>query len=167
MIYNNEPIKAVFHSTSNGRTQNASDVWEGDVPYLMSVESPGEELSPSYKSELVKSVDEFKKAFKDYNVGFGKTLIGKINRSESGSVKTIEIGDKIFKGTEIRSIFGLRSASFDVKVSGEKITFYVTGNGHGVGMSQYGANFLASTGSKYKDILKKYYTGVEIINIYE
>lgn len=167
VVYNNEPIKAVFHSTSSGKTENASDVWDGDVPYLVSVESPGEELSPSYKSEVVKSVDEFKDAFKNYNVNFGKSLIGKIKRSESGAVKTIEIGDKTFKGTQLRTIFGLRSACFEVKVSGEKITFYVTGNGHGVGMSQYGANYLASNGYDYKEILKKYYSGVEIINFNE
>jgi len=167
MTYNDEPIKAVFHSTSSGKTENASDVWVGEADYLVSVDSPGEELSPTYKSEKKMSVSDFKTVFEKYDVDFSTKLFGNIKRSEGGAVKTIEIGNKTFKGTEIREILDLRSSCFEITATENEIVVHVTGNGHGVGMSQYGANYLASEGSSYIEILKRYYTGVKIINIYE
>lgn len=162
MVYKDEPVKAVFHSSSSGITENAADVWGGDVPYLVSVESPGEEKCPSHKSKVTVSIDEFKKTVsKKYAVDFSKKIIGTSVKTSGGMVKELEVGNVKIKGTEIRSMFSLRSASFDAVEDGKNIVFDVVGNGHGVGMSQYGANYLASVGYDYKQILKKYYTGIE------
>jgi len=164
ITYNDTPISAVFHSTSSGFTENARDVWGGDVPYLVSVESKGEENSPRYTSSLTLSVDEFK-ATCEKNIqalDWSKGLIGNIERSEAGGIKTIEIGGVKIKGSELRTIFSLRSTNAELSESDGNIEINVIGFGHGVGMSQYGANYLASQGMGYVDILKTYYTGVEV-----
>lgn len=171
ITYDSEPISAVFHSTSSGRTENSEDVWQNALPYLRSVESEGEEKSPRYTSSVMVSYSEFKDKLKSLNndVVFDKSpekWIGNISYNESGSVKNIKIGNKEFKGTDIRSVFSLRSSNFKIEVS-DNITFYVTGNGHGVGMSQYGANHAAENGYSYDKILKKYYSGVEIEDMYK
>ena len=165
ITYNGEVISAVFHSTSSGRTESSKDVWGGDRPYLVGVESKGDELSPKYKSEKEMSLDEFKKTAKANieGVDFEKGVIGDIARSEAGGILTIEIGGVSVKGTVFRKIYDLRSTNVQVKIDGGRVFFDVTGFGHGVGMSQYGANYLAAQGKSYIDILKTYYTGVEII----
>ncbi|MCR4693340.1 MAG: stage II sporulation protein D [Firmicutes bacterium] len=164
ITYNNEVISAVFHSTSSGKTENSKDVWGGDRPYLVSVESPGDVLSPKYKSEKEMSLDEFKKIAKDNieGVDFEKGLIGNIARSDAGGILTVEIGGVAVKGTVFRKIYDLRSTNVEINIDGKKVRFDVTGFGHGVGMSQYGANYLAQQGKTYQEILKTYYTGVEI-----
>lgn len=170
LTYDNEPISAVFHSTSSGKTENSEDVWQNALPYLRSVESEGEDKSPRFKSIKEVSIEEFKQKIKALNkdVTFGndkQSWIGNVIYNESGSVKTITIAGKEFKGTDIRTQFGLRSANFKISID-DKVTFNVTGNGHGVGMSQYGANHAAENGYTYDQILKKYYSGVEISNMY-
>lgn len=164
ITYNNEVISAVFHSTSSGKTENSKDVWGGDRPYLVSVESPGDAFSPKYKSEKEMSLDEFKKIAKDNieGVDFEKGLIGNIARSDAGGILTVEIGGVAVKGTVFRKIYDLRSTNVEINIDGKKVRFDVTGFGHGVGMSQYGANYLAQQGKTYQEILKTYYTGVEI-----
>lgn len=166
VTYNDEPISAVFHSTSGGKTENSEDVWQNALPYLRSVKSEGEEASPRFTSQVTVSYNDFKDKIKKLNDNafFSENTsewIGKSEYNVSGSVKTIVIGGVSFKGTEIRSAFGLRSANFKITVS-DNIVFDVTGNGHGVGMSQYGANYAAQNGYTYDKILKKYYQGVEI-----
>ncbi len=167
VTYNDEPISAVFHSTSSGKTENSEDVWQNPLPYLRSVVSEGEEKSPRYTSEVSVSCEEFKNKIKslDYSVEFDKNpqkWIGDIIYNESGSVKSICVGTGEFKGTQIRSAFSLRSSNFKIKIDDNSVLFSVTGNGHGVGMSQYGANYAAENGYTYEQILKKYYSGVEI-----
>lgn len=167
ITYLDEPISAVFHSTSSGKTENSEDVWQNALPYLRSVVSEGEEKSPRYLSEVKVSSDEFKEIIKKLNSDAvlnnnPQSWIGDIKYNESGSVKEIFIGSVLFKGTEIRSAFSLRSANFKIKVDDKNIIFSVVGNGHGVGMSQYGANFAAENGYTFEQILKKYYSGVEI-----
>lgn len=164
ITYNGEVISAVFHSTSSGKTENSKDVWGGDRPYLVSVESVGDMLSPKYKSEKELSLDEFKKiaAEKLEGVDFSKGIIGNIVRSDAGGIITVEIGGVAVKGTVFRQIYDLRSTNVEITVGKDSVKFDVTGFGHGVGMSQYGANYLASQGKNYEEILKTYYTGVEI-----
>lgn len=166
ITYNGEVAMAVFHSQAgSGRTENSKDVWGGDVPYLISVESHGENTAPNFYSTAVFSFDEFK----------GKLLskqsdavinspedIGTPQVSEGGSVKSITIGGKEFTGRDIRSLFGLRSSCFKIKSDESTVTFEVTGYGHGVGMSQYGANTMAKEGYNYIQILTHYYTGTKI-----
>ncbi len=165
ITYNGEVISAVFHSTSSGKTENSKDVWGGDRPYLVSVDSPGDAESPKYKSEKQIPLAEFKKIAADNieGVDFSNELVGSIARSEAGGILTISIGGKEIKGTQFRSLYDLRSANVQVNISGDTVSFDVTGYGHGVGMSQYGANYLAANGKNYREILKTYYTGVEIV----
>jgi len=167
--YGGEPINAVFHSTSSGITENSKDVWSGDVPYLVSVVSQGEEESPRYKDSVKFSKDEFIKKIS----GSGKSptfsenaseWVGEITKNDSGSINKIKIGGVDFKGTEVRELLGLRSANFEI-IIGENIIVNTLGNGHGVGMSQYGANYMAKHGYTYEQILKKYYTGIKLEKI--
>jgi stage II sporulation protein D len=164
ITYNDEVISAVFHSTSSGKTESSKDVWGGERPYLVSVESPGDTLSPKYKSEKEISLGEFKKLAKDNieGVDFSKGIVGDIARSGAGGILTIEIGGVAVRGTVFRKIYDLRSTNVNINIDGNSVKFDVTGFGHGVGMSQYGANYLAGQGKTYEEILKTYYTGVEI-----
>lgn len=171
ITYNEEPISAVFHSTSSGKTENSEDVWGGNVPYLKSVVSEGEELSPRYTSTVEISAADFQNKLKQKkpDIAFSQERekwVEGIENAESGGVKIIKIGGQIFKGTEIRELFGLRSTHFTLGFREDKIVFQVTGNGHGVGMSQYGANYAASQGATYEEIIKKYYQGVTLQKAY-
>ena len=168
MQYNDAYINSVFHSMSNGRTEKASDVWGGDYPYLQSVPSVGDALSPAHISTVRVSKKDFEDKLKSLNVKLDdkpeKWLKG-ITNTDTGMVKTIKIGDKMFKGTDIRNIFQLKSSTFTVEYKEENFIFTVKGYGHGVGMSQYGANHLASQGFTYEEILKHYYKDIEIKEI--
>lgn len=164
--YQNEPIMAVFHSVSGGRTENASDVWGSEVSYLVSADSPGEEVAPKYKSKVEIDINDFKKLAKDnWNSDTSVSLISDIKRSDAGGVMTAKIGNKKVKGSQIRSVFNLNSTDFDVVTGDKSIVFNVVGYGHGVGMSQYGANYFAGLGWDYKKILKKYYTGIDFADM--
>lgn len=164
ITYNNQPISAVFHSTSSGFTENAKDVWGGDVKYLVSVKSEGDINSPKFKSEAEFSVEEFKKIAESNikDVDWDKGLINNIERSEVGGIKSMDIGGVAIKGSDFRYMYGLRSTNVEIEMLENSVIMYVKGYGHGVGMSQYGANYLAEQGKKYDEILKTYYTGVEI-----
>ena len=161
-VYEEQPIEAVFHSTGSGITENAKDVWGGEVPYLVSVESPGDAESPVYLSDVPVSFKEIKEKVFDKTNKDISVYAGEITRNESGSVKSIDIGGVQFGGVEVREMFSLPSANFEVSLSGENLVFHCKGKGHGVGMSQYGAQYFAKQGMNYKDILKTYYKGIEI-----
>lgn len=166
LVYENEPINAVFHAISNGQTENATDVWGGNYPYLVSVQSAGDKLSPAYKSEVTVTSDEFKKKMTENGASLGDEptkWVEKITNTDTGMVKEIIIGGKSFKGTEIRSIFGLKSSTFAVKYNDGNFVFTVCGYGHGVGMSQYGADYMARQGFSYDEILKHFYKNAELI----
>ena len=164
ITYNGEVISAVFHSTSSGKTEASKDVWGGDKPYLVSVESPGDKESPKYKSKVEMTISEFKKIAEENIAGvdFGKGIIGEIKRSDAGGITEICIGGVTIRGKQLRSLYGLRSTNAVIEISKDKVTFDVTGYGHGVGMSQYGANYMAKNGKDYKEILTTYYKGTEI-----
>ncbi len=169
MIYNGEIVDAVFHSTSSGKTESSVDVWGKPVPYLVSVASLGEELSPKFHSSLSLSIDEFKSKLKSsyQTLAWADTdqLISSIERSSAGGIINIRFGNTIISGTEFRNLFSLRSTNINFEISDTEITMNVTGNGHGVGMSQYGANYLASQGKNFIEILKSYYSGVEVVKL--
>lgn len=168
IVYDGEPISAVFHSTSSGRTESSEDVWGNSRPYLQSVDSSFDKKSPKYASSKTVSIEEFKNTIKsaDESVDFEQGLISDIIDTDGGAVDTVTIGGATFKGTKIRELFGLRSANFTVDIIDNDVIFDVRGYGHGVGMSQYGADFMAKNGSDYKQILKKYYSGVKIEKSY-
>lgn len=165
MTYNGETISAVFHSTSSGSTEAAVDVWGSDVPYLQSVASVGDEQSPKYKSEVSMSEAEFKNIAEDKvdGVDWSKGVVTDIARSGAGGIISLKLGGIEVKGTDFRTIFDLRSTNVEIINENGSVKMSVKGYGHGVGMSQYGANYLASQGKKYEGILKTYYTDVKIV----
>lgn len=170
VLYNGRPILAVFHSSSAGRTAAAGDVWSGDLPYLVSVDSPeGEETVPNYYSTVTFTAAEAKEkllaAHPELKLsGTPNRWFGAAAENGSGRVETVSVGGTDIEGTELRRIFGLRSACFTVAADSESVTFRVTGYGHGVGMSQYGANQLAREGKTWQEILEWYYTGATVGN---
>lgn len=170
VLYNGRPILAVFHSSSAGRTAAAGDVWSGDLPYLVSVDSPeGEETVPNYYSTVTFTAAEAKEkllaAHPELKLsGTPDRWFGAAAENGSGRVETVSVGGTDIEGTELRRIFGLRSACFTVAADSESVTFRVTGYGHGVGMSQYGANQLAREGKTWQEILEWYYTGTTVGN---
>ena len=170
VLYNGRPILAVFHSSSAGRTAAAGDVWSGDLPYLVSVDSPeGEETVPNYYSTVTFTAAEAKEkllaAHPELKLsGAPDRWFGAAAENGSGRVETVSVGGTDIEGTELRRIFGLRSACFTVAADSESVTFRVTGYGHGVGMSQYGANQLAREGKTWQEILEWYYTGATVGN---
>ena len=166
IIYEETPINAVFHSVSAGTTFSAKDVWGSDVPYLLSVDSSLDKNAADFETKEIFTKNDFKNIFYDE---LGVTLsdsaslwFGETEKTSSGMVKHITVADTIYSGTYIRKIFGLRSSAFDVKLVDDNVVFTVYGYGHGVGMSQNGANELAKQGKNYKEILSHYYTGIEI-----
>lgn len=166
-VYNGEPIEALFHSTGSGFTENAKDVWGGDVPYLVSVESPGDMNSPVFLNDVTISFEQFCSKVNNTAGTEISPYVGEIIRNDSGSVKTADLGGIVLTGTKIRELFSLPSANFTVTASDSEFTFHCKGKGHGVGMSQYGAEYFAKQGMNYKEILKKYYQGIDIVNLGE
>lgn len=166
LLYENKPISAVFHSTSSGRTERAADVWGTNVPYLQSVESPGDGDSPRYTGRVEITPREFSENFKKLyvNASFPADVsewFSGIERSEAGGVKTLKVGGVATTGSIIRSLCGLSSTNFTVSASPGAIVFETKGYGHGVGMSQYGARALAEQGKTYREILSWYYKDIE------
>lgn len=167
ITYNGEPINALFHSNSGGKTELPINVWGGNYPYLVSVETSGEEGYSTYSSEVVISKDELIKRvvekYPDFTINFGDNdCIQILDFTESGRVKTLKLGNINISGVEARNIFGLKSARFNCRIEGETIKFSVIGYGHGVGLSQSGSDSLAKQGLDYKSIIKHYYKNVEI-----
>ncbi len=165
MIYEDEVVEAFFFATSGGKTENSEDVWSTSLPYLRSVESPEDKEGTNYRSTAVFTFNEFYSRISPYVGNIpkgGAPSISAPRRTAGGSIAEITICGKNFRGSEIRSIFGLKSANFTVTVSGDKVRFDVVGYGHGVGMSQTGANEMAKNGKKYTEILQHYYTNIQI-----
>jgi stage II sporulation protein D len=169
MVYNNEPITAVYCSMSSGITESSKDVWGTDEPYLVEVQSIGDTLAPGFETKVTFTQEQFKqKVLAKYSdATFSDTTskwIDKFTRSSAGGVITAEVCGKKLRGEDIRSLFNLRSANFNLTYKDSVFTFVVKGYGHGVGMSQYGADYMALQGNNWEDILKRYYKGVEIMN---
>lgn len=166
MLYGGAPILAVFHSSSAGETWNSGEVWAQDLPYLQSVSSPEGEGVPNYYSTVELTEAEFREKFLAARpeADLSGPASGWIRDPvmDGVHVESVTIGGVSVSGPSVRSIFGLRSASFTAEAGDGKITFYVTGYGHGVGLSQYGANAMAEAGADYKTILTHYYTGVTV-----
>ena len=167
ITYNGEPINALFHSNSGGKTEIPLNVWGGDYPYLASVETFGEEGYSTYNSEVVLSKDEFiskvLEKYPNFQIDFlAPDCIKILEYTESERVKTLKLGNINISGVEARTIFGLKSAKFDCRLDGESIKFSVIGYGHGVGLSQSGSDSLAKQGLDYNEIIKHYYKNVEI-----
>lgn len=181
VTYQGKPIEAYYHAASGGSTDNSEDVWQAAVPYLRAVSTEFEAREPSFQQRVEFTIDELEKklgvklrqrkvrtykvAGKDVQVVAEERMdrpIEVLSASRAGRVKDIRIGDKIFSGYSLREILGLRSTKLTYQVVGDKVYFITTGYGHGVGMSQYGAQAMAQAGKTYVDILKHYYKGTEV-----
>lgn len=160
VYYQGNYINALYHSTSNGKTEDASMVWGNSVPYLKSVDSKWDIQASSYLREIKEDFTNVLNLLgisNDTNIQFEI-----ISRDESGRVEKIKVGDKIFDGVTFRNLLKLRSTDFSIMVINNQVSITTKGYGHGVGLSQYGANGMAQEGYTYKEILKHYYTGVEV-----
>ena len=155
LVYDNEPILAAFCSTTNGYTEECENVWTHDLPYLSSVRSIGDELSPYFSETKEISRSELKALT-------GSEGLTVTKRTKAGYVSQVKAGNKTYSGNKIRSLLGLRSTSFDITDKDNSVVITTKGYGHGLGMSQYGACYMANRGSTYKEILAHYYKGAVI-----
>ena len=171
ITYEGEPINAFFHSNSGGTTEVPINVWGGSgYPYLQSVVTSGEEEYTQYSSEVELSfnevIEKIKETHSNIEINFEEeNAIQIIEYTDSGRVRTVKFGNVNLSGVEARSIFGLRSANFSIEQTDTTVKFKVLGYGHGVGMSQTGADSLAKQGQNWEEIVKHFYVGVEITEI--
>lgn len=166
-LWESEPIVAAFHAVSGGRTEASVDIWGGELPYLVSVDSPGEEDAPRWRESFAFTLDEFRRRI--HAVTPEANLIGdpagwfkNSTRTASGTILQVYVGGETYTGAELRGLFGLTSADFTVSTNANTVTFTCTGYGHGVGMSQYGARAMALSGSDAESIIKWYYLGTSV-----
>ena len=167
LTYNGEYCLCAFSAICTGTTESAENVWGEKIPYLVSVKSSGVTHSPQYSSTNTFTKSQFISIMKDLGVSINskanlEETIGKSKISKAGTVLKIEINKKNLTGEQIHSAFSLRSSAFKITATENEVTFKVSGYGHGVGMSQYGADYMARQGSTYDEILKHYYKGSEI-----
>lgn len=170
--YEGELIDATFFACSGGMTEDAAAVWGAEVPYLQSVDSPGEEIAGCYHSTEDVTPREFSKRILEHFseadlTGDPAGWLGTAERTEGDGVKQMIIGGVPMDGVELRRIFGLKSTRFTLEYKDGQFIFDVYGYGHRVGMSQYGAQAMAQAGADAKTILESYYTGVEIVPMAE
>lgn len=167
ITYNGNPIEVLYHSSSGGMTENSENVFASARPYLKSVLSSNEQsYSSKYYGQKNIPISEFIKTMNEKGAQLSSlpltSQISGIKRYESGRIKEITIGKKRFTGKQIRGYFGLNSANFSLQINDETVSFKTVGYGHGVGMSQTGANAMAASGADFKEILHHYYTDVDI-----
>ena len=159
LTYEGDLIEATYFSCSGGSTEDAVAVWGADVPYLQATPSPGEEAAAHYSDSVTFTAAELAHALELDLSGTPSEWFGSVQYTAGGGVDTMIIGEKQFRGTELRKLLGLRSTAFTVTAGESSATFHTRGYGHRVGMSQYGADAMAVTGSSYEDILSHYYRG--------
>jgi stage II sporulation protein D len=162
LTYQGKPIHATFFSTSDGYTEDSEKYWSESLPYLRSVKSPWDQLySPKYKNTMsIPRSEVFRRL--GLSEANGNLNLKVLEKSEHGRVIKIEAGGQTFTGREFRERLELPSTHFSWMVRGNTLEFTAIGYGHGVGMSQWGANGLAKQGKSAEEILRHYYTGVEI-----
>lgn len=172
LTYDNKAILPLYFSTSSGKTENSEEVFSAQYPYLKSVSSPYEEQSPKYYTEKKINKNDFvnllKKNYSSISISSENlnNTVKILDRTTAGSVNTIQVGNKKITGRNMRTIFGLNSSNFDLGFNSDTVIFKVKGYGHGVGMSQWGAEGMAQKNYKYDEILFHYYTDTQIKDIY-
>lgn len=169
LTYNNNLVmEPIYFATSSGMTENSEDVFSNSLPYLRSVESPGEERSGNFKSS---NVFKYKELSQIINNNYNNAKVSSANikkqitiidRTKAGSVKTIKVGTITMTGSKFRTMLGLKSSNFQIKFNLNDIKIDCSGYGHGVGMSQWGADAMAKQGENYMKILSHYYQGTAI-----
>ena len=172
VTYDSEPILPLYFSTSSGKTENSEEVFSAEYPYLKSVDSPYDKYAPKYASTLKITnkdfVSKLKSTYSDISISADNlsSQVKVISRSDGGAVNKIKLGNKELTGRDIRNILSLNSANFEIKFDSSSLDFVVKGYGHGVGMSQWGAQGMAEEGYKYYEILSHYYKDTIIKDIY-
>lgn len=166
MTYDGKPILAAYHDICSGKTESAKTVWGEDIAYLQSVTSDGDRLSPNYETVIGLDKEKFRSAIQIID-GIelpenSEKWVGKTDKTDTGFVRSVEIGETKVDGSDIKKALSLPSRNFTISCKDEKFTIKIIGNGHMVGMSQYGADYMARQGSDWQEILKHYYTGIEI-----
>ena len=166
ITYEDEPILAAYFAISAGKTtEDAANVWEGALPYLVPVDSHWDTEASGYRSTVTLTDAELRKKLTAQSILTGQDPAGWIKvleRSEAGYVTSVQAGDRVLTGQQLRTLLGLRSASFTVEYQKGVFTLTVLGYGHGVGLSQYGAQYLAQHGKDYRTILAHYYPGTQL-----
>lgn len=164
LYYNGEVALTVYHAVSGGTTYSAKDVWSKEIPYLQSVSSEGDKLANNYVSKVEFSKSELKKRLNSaFNIKDKDEILSDRETTELGLVKTVKVFGQKISGSDLRETLELNSSNFDFEQKNGKYIFTVYGYGHGVGMSQYGADYMAKQGYTYKEILAHYYTDCEIL----
>ncbi len=166
ITYDGEPALTVYHGISAGKTQSAQNMWGEDYPYLQSVESPGDKLSPDFINEYSFTPEEFSDKLKNCGVAISESdgeVKTEVSLNSDGYAAFVKIGSSQVSSRDIRAAFSLPSTCFALEYADGKYVFACKGNGHGVGMSQYGADYMARQGSSWEEIIMYYYKGVEII----
>lgn len=169
IVYEKEPIVAAWHAISSGRTESAENVWSGGAAYLAPVDSSFDQNAPEFSTAVTFTAEEARDRIAR---GYPTITLQEdegdwfsvVSRTESGNVQEILVGDHLLTGAQVRSLFGLRSANFGVLWEDGEFCFDVAGYGHDVGLSQYGADYLARQGMSCEEIIQYYYTGVEIVD---
>jgi len=164
ITYNNEPITAAYFSTSNGYTENSEDYWEQELPYLRSVESPWDKDSPKFTDQTIYPRNEIESKL---GITIPNNAVFEISRTNSNRVAYVTIDKEKFTGREIREKLSLPSSDFTIKQNEDYLIFTTKGFGHGIGMSQYGANGMAKEGKSFEDIIHHYYQDVAIQSVEE
>lgn len=162
LTYNGALIEATYYSCSGGRTEDAQAVWGQDIPYLISVSSPGEEQATHYTDTVQFSIEDFCGRLNIEKPRSKNSWIKILEYTAGGGVAEAEIGEQLFTGMELRKLLSLRSTAFTMTVVGDTVTVTTKGFGHRVGMSQYGADAMALKGHSYEKILSHYYPGTNL-----
>jgi len=176
LTYNGQPIEASFFSTSNGYTENAEEYWGGEyIPYLRSVAVPWDKESPKFQATVAFSLSEFERklntrisraalAQSHQSQDQNPSWVNVLSYSQGKRISKVQVGDKTFTGRQVRERLGLNSSQFDISYQNSQVIVKTTGYGHGVGMSQWGANGMAKEGKKAEEIVKYFYKGINIEN---
>lgn len=167
LTYNNQIILAAYHAISSGTTNSCKDVWGNDVPYLQSVESLDDLQADNYLTEVILTTDELVDKLDEFCAPSGnpQEYFSNVEKADSGYIKSIKYCGTVLTGSDIRSALELRSCNFEIDFSNDAFKFTVKGYGHGVGMSQTGANAMAKRGNSYEEILLYYYPGTKLEKI--
>lgn len=162
MTYNDEVILALFHAISPGKTQNSEEVWEAPLPYIKSKSAPGDSLSPDFDSTVTVPCAKIRELFSIKDSIKDSELIDIFSLSDTGFIKEIKLGNKTVSAGDLASKLSLRSPYFTAEYKEGSYIFKVKGYGHGLGMSQYSADYMARQGSSFEEILKHFYSDIEI-----
>ena len=163
MTYNGEVILALFHAISPGKTQNSEEVWESPLPYIKSKSAPGDKLSPDFDSTLTVPCQKLRELFSVESHIKDSEIIDIFTLSDSSYIKEITIADDTVTAGDLAAKLSLKSPYFTAEYKKGNYIFKVKGYGHGLGMSQYSADYMARQGSTYDEILRHFYSGIEIV----